>query len=96
MASGVAQATQIGIACTVAWPLGINVASFSSLDPEHPLSSVVTGVHEHQHRCGCGRSMDADMALGSSPGLDVTMALGGKQASHITLLLTAPTTLQKT
>lgn len=50
---------------------------------------VVAGAMDIHIACSCSRATDPDMALGSDPGMDDTMALGGKQAAHISLIITA-------
>ena len=47
----------------------------------------VTDINTDHH--GCVRVLDPDMALGISPGPDITVVLGGKQITLVTQLLTA-------
>lgn len=65
---------QVGVASVAAWPSSVSRTTGYGLDP--PGSHVAFGgTMDHWHHYpGCGRAMDLDMVLSSSPGFDVTRA----------------------
>lgn len=63
-----------------AWFLDTYMATGGSPDTEHPCGLVATWTVNIHKEPGCDKTMNPDMALGSSLGLEVTMASGGKQA----------------